>query len=121
MAHDAALAHDDHHGEHKEGFIHRWVMSTNHKDIGTLYLIFSLTMFFIGGAMAMEDALVLADELAHASFGAALTSYHARRLPRIEWVQQRTRAWVQRLRSGERVTDPAAIYRQDYAFLLEEP
>ena len=41
-----------HHDEHPAGLM-RWLTTTNHKDIGTLYLVFALTMLFVGGAMAL--------------------------------------------------------------------
>lgn len=47
-----SVMHDIHHDHHPEG-LRRWLFTTNHKDIGTLYLCFSLFMFFVGGAMAM--------------------------------------------------------------------
>lgn len=49
-------AHDEHHDHDEHGpakGLWRWVVTTNHKDIGTLYLWFSLIMFFVGGAMAL--------------------------------------------------------------------
>ena len=40
----------DHHGA-PSGFVKRWLYSTNHKDIGTMYIIFAIVAAFIGGAM----------------------------------------------------------------------
>ncbi|MEO1247768.1 MAG: cytochrome c oxidase subunit I [Pseudomonadota bacterium] len=70
-------AHDDH-GPAKG--MRRWLFATNHKDIGTMYLIFSFAMFLVGGLMA----LVIRSELfqpglqfVHPEFFNQMTTMHA--------------------------------------------
>ncbi len=55
----AAPPHEDHH-DHAPGFVARWFFSTNHKDIGTLYIVFSLIAGFVAVAMSMLMRLELA-------------------------------------------------------------
>jgi cytochrome c oxidase subunit 1 len=54
MASDAThtSAHADHHEDHPTGW-RRYAYSTNHKDIGTMYLIFAIISGVIGGLMSV--------------------------------------------------------------------
>ncbi len=49
---EAAHAHDDGH-DHVPSGLMRYVTTTNHKDIGSMYLWFSFAMFLVGGVMAL--------------------------------------------------------------------
>jgi cytochrome c oxidase subunit 1 len=49
--HEAHAAHDNGHG-HPTGW-RRWVYSTNHKDIGTMYLVFALVGGLVGGVLSI--------------------------------------------------------------------
>src|SRR6185312_2601611 len=55
-AHGAAAHHDDHHTPYG---VTRWLYSTNHKDIGTMYLVFAIIAAFIGAIFSVVMRLEL--------------------------------------------------------------
>ena len=76
--HAAAHDHQDDHGPAKG--IMRWLTTTNHKDIGTMYLVFSLIMFFTGGAMALvirAELFMPGMQLVDPQFFNTMTTVHA--------------------------------------------
>jgi len=73
-------AHDEHADHAPPKGIKRWLFSTNHKDIGTMYLTLSLVMFFIGGAMAMvirSELAIPGLQFVHPEFFNQMTTMHA--------------------------------------------
>jgi 2-polyprenyl-6-methoxyphenol hydroxylase-like FAD-dependent oxidoreductase len=64
-----------------------------------------------GGCMAIEDALVLADELRHAAHPAdipgTLAAFAARRHPRVQWVRQQSHALGELVRLPAHIRDGA--------------
>lgn len=60
MAYGVAAGHDEHHAHHPTGW-KRWVYSTNHKDIGTMYIILSIIAAILGGLMSWIIRLELAE------------------------------------------------------------
>ena len=51
--------HDHAHDDHTPHGWRRWLFATNHKDIGTMYLIFSFVSLLAGGVMALGIRLEL--------------------------------------------------------------
>lgn len=75
----STAAAEHHHDDHPTG-LSRWLFTTNHKDIGTLYLWFSFIMFIVGGLMALvirTELFVPGLQVVNPHFFNQMTTVHA--------------------------------------------
>jgi len=78
IGHGHGHDHHDDHAHHPSGIM-RWITTTNHKDIGTMYLWFSFIMFLTGGMLAMGIRAELFKpgmQIWHPEFFNQLTTMH---------------------------------------------
>jgi len=72
---------DDHHDHGPDPHpIRRWIMTTNHKDLGAMYLWLSFAMFLLGGSMALVIRAELFQpgmQLVNPEFFNQMTTMHA--------------------------------------------
>ena len=74
-----ATHHADHHDHGPAKGLLRWVFTTNHKDIGTLYLWFSFIMFLFAGSLALLIRMELfrpGEQIVNPEFFNQLTTLH---------------------------------------------
>ncbi len=86
-----------------------------------------------GGSLALEDAIVLAEEIANAGLGrsntvapgdpasidAALSAFVRRREPRARWIRERTQSYIQLMNRGATAPDLTSSLAEVSAFLQQ--
>lgn len=78
-SHDSTHDHHDHHDHGPAKGLLRWLYTTNHKDIGSMYLWFSFSMFLLGGFLAMiirAELFMPGEQLVNPEFFNQLTTLH---------------------------------------------